>query len=138
MTPLFAHGETMVWFTGGAFALCVLMILGLVALVVAFGGRTFWPVPVVRIEMLDGSVAMGEVTRDESYRPERSLLEGVPAESRDDAWRRIEAAGGTATRRLVRTGNYDLDGTHFQWVAGYAVKAESEPEWAIVIERLSW
>jgi ABC-type phosphate transport system auxiliary subunit len=52
MTPLFAHGESMVWLTGGAFALSVLMIIGLVVLVIAYGAGTFWPVPVVRVETL--------------------------------------------------------------------------------------
>ncbi len=138
MTPLFAHGETMVWLTGGALALCLLMIVGLVVLVIGFGGGTFWPAPVVRVETLDGSVCMGEVTRDEGYRPERSLLEGVPADALDRTWAAIREGGGEAKRRLVRTGNFDLEGTHFRWIADYAVKDETRPEWALVIERLSW
>jgi phosphate transport system permease protein len=138
MTPLFAHGESMVWLTGGAFALSVLMIIGLVVLVIAYGAGTFWPVPVVRVETLDGNVYMGEITRDETYRPERSLLEGVPSDTLDRTWQEIQDDGGEATRRLFRTGNFDLEGTHFQWVAGYAVKREARPEWALVIERLSW
>jgi len=138
VTPLFAHGETMVWLTGGAFALCVLMIIGLVILVVSYGAGTFWPGSVERIETLDGNVYMGEITREETYHPEESLLEGVPQDDKAAAWTRIREHGGKATRRLLRTGNYDIEGTHFQWVADYAVQGESRPEWAMVIERLAW
>jgi len=138
MTPLFAHGEPMVWLTGGAFALSVLMVIGLVVLVVWYGAGTFWPGPVVRVETLDGKVYMGEVTRDEGYRPERSLLEGVPEGDDDKVWNRIQANGGEATRELLRTGNFDIEGTHFQWIADYAVKSEDRPEWALVVERLAW
>ncbi|HEX5139061.1 MAG TPA: phosphate ABC transporter permease PstA [Planctomycetota bacterium] len=138
MTPLFAHGETMVWLTGGAFALCVLMIVGLVILVVRFGAGTFWPGPVVRIETLDGKVCMGELTREETYHPEQSLLEGVAQEDKAAVWKRIQERGGRDARHLFRTGNFDLEGTHFQWVADYAVKSESRPDWAMVIERLAW
>jgi phosphate transport system permease protein len=138
MTPLFAHGESMVWLTGGAFALCVLMIVGLVALVVKFGVGSFWPQPVVRIETLDGKAYMGEVTERERYRPERSLLDGVPEEDLDAVWKRIEAGGGEADRRLVRTGNFDIEGTHYQWISDYSARSEMRPEWAIVVERTSW
>lgn len=40
-------------------------------------------------------------------------------------------------RRLLRTGNYDVTGTHFHWVSDYQIqpKGESTPEWAVVVER---
>jgi phosphate transport system permease protein len=43
-------------------------------------------------------------------------------------------------RRLLRTGNFDLTGEHFSWVPDYVIVPETEhnPEWAIVIERLTW
>ena len=40
-TSLYAHGEPMVWLTGGALALSLFMIAGLVVLVVVQGARTF-------------------------------------------------------------------------------------------------
>jgi phosphate transport system permease protein len=53
-------------------------------------------------------------------------------------WRRIEARGGEADRELVRTGNFDIEGTHYQWISDYAVRSATRPEWAIVVERISW
>jgi phosphate transport system permease protein len=138
MTPLFAHGESMIWLTGGAFALCLIMIAGLVALIFVHGAGTFWPQPIVRVETRDGRVYMGEITRTEEYRPERSLLDGVAADAAEETWRAIQRRGGTAERRLIRTGNFDIEGTHFQWVSDFAVSSESAPEWALVVERLSW
>jgi phosphate transport system permease protein len=42
-TPLSAHGEPMVWITGGGLIVCLGLILWLISLVVYNGGRTFWP-----------------------------------------------------------------------------------------------
>jgi len=119
-----AHGEPMLWLTGGGLAICLVMVLGLLGLVLWQGLTTFWPSPLVRLERVDGGQVMGEITRVETYRPDDPAL----------------AAGGEATRRLVRTGNYDLTGEHFQWVSDFTVRegGESRPEWALVVERLTW
>ncbi|MEJ2720913.1 MAG: hypothetical protein P8181_07200, partial [bacterium] len=42
-TSLLAHGEPMVWLTGGALAVCLVMIVGLLGLIVVQGASTFWP-----------------------------------------------------------------------------------------------
>ena len=61
-TSLLAHGEPMVWLTGGALAVALMMIVGLLGLIVVEGMRTFWPVPVVRVTTSDGQSRMGEVS----------------------------------------------------------------------------
>ena len=43
---LTAHGEPMLWLTGGSLALCLMMILVLLGSIAYFGFGTFWPVPV--------------------------------------------------------------------------------------------
>ena len=45
---------------------------------------------------------------------------------------------GRATRRLMRTGNYDLTSSHFRWIDESLIADEAWPEWAVEIERLSW
>jgi phosphate transport system permease protein len=117
-TSLLAHGENMVWLTGGSLAICIVMILGLLALIVYQGGGTFWPRPLVRVETDNGPV-LGEITREE-----RVNL-GDPG---DDEVR----------RRLFRIGNFDITGKHFEWISDSAIRAEQRPEWAIVVERRSW
>lgn len=108
----------MQWLTGGALVIAVAMIAGLLALVIAQGGSTFWPREVVLLERTSGGPAMGEVEAEETYVP--------------------EGAGEAVRRRMVRTGNFELTGSHYQWVADPEIREESRPEWALVVERMSW
>jgi len=43
-------------------------------------------------------------------------------------------------RTLLRTANYDLNNTHYTWIADFERKVDSTtfPEWAVTIERLEW
>ncbi len=137
-STLHAAGEPMVWLTGGALALCALMIAGLLALVLWQGLSTFWPVPVERLTTHDGRVYMGEITRVERYRVEPADLEALPAGARATVEARLAENEGLSTRRLVRTGNYRLTQNHFQWVGDPQVAAAHRPDWAVVMERLEW
>ncbi len=38
----------------------------------------------------------------------------------------------------MRTGNYDINGSHFRWIDEALIAEESKPEWAAAVERLSW
>jgi phosphate transport system permease protein len=137
-TSLFANGEPWIWLTGGSLVLALVMILGLLALVLVQGLPTFWPDRVVRLETVDGRSVMGEVTGDESYRPEERAFDVLPEDLRAAARARVEAGDGLVRRRLVRSGNFDLTGTHFTWVSEFELAAEQRPEWALVVERLTW
>ena len=64
---LMAQGEPAVWLTGGALAASLVMIIGLLALVFYAGTSTFWPVPVVEVQLHDGTTVMGEITRSDTY-----------------------------------------------------------------------
>ena len=64
---MLAQGEPMIWLTGGALALCLLMIVGLLGAVLYLGMSTFRPLPIVQVELLDGSIVAGEITKEESY-----------------------------------------------------------------------
>ena len=63
-----AYGEPLVWLTGGALVLCVVMILALLTLVVWLGFGTFTPMPLVQVEKRDGGVLMGEVSKSEIFK----------------------------------------------------------------------
>ena len=136
--PLTAFGEPLVWLTGGALALCLLMITGLLVLVFWQGFTTFWPAPVVRTVLRDGRVLMGEVTRDEDYSPRADEVDEVPEPGRAAARAAVAARGGVDRRRLVRTGNFEISGEHFHWVADHQVASEDLPAEAVVFERLTW
>jgi phosphate transport system permease protein len=117
-TSLLSQGESMVWIMGGALAVCALMVIGLLTLVVYQGGTTFWPRPLERVQLAGGGALLGEVTRTEKFQ-------------------RAEAAR-VVTRRLLRTGNFERTGSHFEWVADDEIATETRPEWAVVLERRAW
>ncbi len=131
-SSLLAHGEPMVWLTGGSLTIALLMIGGLLALVLAQGLATFWPRPLVAFETTAGATLLGEVSKAESYAPPEGELVGLD----EEAAARVREGG--ARRRLVRTGNYDLTGNHFQWLSDLVLVRETRPEWALVVERLTW
>src|SRR5262249_7361076 len=109
---LLAHGLPMVWMNGGALAVCLAMILGLLALVLYQGFGTFWPVPSLQVRTIDGKVYLGEVVRDSTYRPEPGVFDTLPEGKRDEARSRVEQQKGLSQRRLIRTANYDLVQSH--------------------------
>ncbi len=129
-TSLFAHGEPMVWLTGGALGLCLVMISGLLLLVLSRGLPTFWPTPILELVTHTGERFTGEVAAFDSYRPEpQAPPEGGTAP---------DVRPGFEQRRMLRTGNYDLTGVHFRWIAEVDVASERAPEWMLAIERMEW
>jgi phosphate transport system permease protein len=137
-TALFAHGEPMVWLAGGALALALCMIVGLLALIAWNGAATFWPARLVRIETTSGKVWMGEVTSEENYIPTPEALAAVPPDLAETALARVAAQGGRDRRRMLRIANFEITGAHFKWIADLDVREESRPEWALAVERRSW
>lgn len=137
---MLARAEPMVWLTGGAMAICLLMVAALLLYVAVQGFGTFWPAPVVKIERVDGTAVMGEATREESYRPAASVLDAYPEAVAAEKRAARASDGGLARRRLVRTGNFELTGEHFVWVGDFEIAdhGESRPEWALLFERLAW
>jgi phosphate transport system permease protein len=133
-----AQGLPMVWLTGGMLALALTMVLGLLTLVLYRGTATFRPLPVELYETADGRFHMGEVTRTETFRPRPDQIEELPPEWVPKAKHMIEEQQGVSTRRLVRTGNFEVSGEHFNWVPDYNTVSLQYPEWAVVLERLTW
>ena len=64
---LIARGDPMVFLTGGALAVCLAMVVALVAFVIYRGVATFWPSAVHQLELADGTLYVGEKTREESF-----------------------------------------------------------------------
>jgi phosphate transport system permease protein len=58
-------GDPLVWTTGGALALCLLMVGGLLLLILASGLGFFWPARVERFTLDDGSRILGSVAQRE-------------------------------------------------------------------------
>lgn len=109
-TNVAAQGEPWVWLTGGALATALAMILGLLCFIVVRGASTFWPQPLEVVELVDGRKTLGEISGRE------------------------QAAEGP--RRLVRSENFELTGSHYEWFDDAQIAASSRPEWATAVERL--
>jgi phosphate transport system permease protein len=137
-TSLLAQGENMLWLTGGALAVCSVMIVGFLVLVLAQGTATFWPKPLVEVTLDDGRVLLGEVTRAERFTPTPEAVAGWSEEARARFQKDAAERGGKSTRRLIRTGNFELTGTHFEWIDDVTVVRESRPDWATLLERRAW
>jgi phosphate transport system permease protein len=139
-TALQAHGEPLVWLTGGALALSLSMIVGLLVLVFVQGAATFWPHEVVRVELLASGAKplMGEINVEERFAPGADVSGALAPAARAALEKRLSAEGGTERRRMLRTENFDLTGKHYVWVSDHEVASESRPEWAVVVERMAW
>lgn len=109
-TPLSARGEPMVWITGGALVLCLVMIIGLVSMIVVQGTTTFWPRPIERVTLNSGEVFLG-VPTDETVEP---------------------------AQVLYRTGNRDIGREPFRWVSRSDIASVERPESAVLVEREAW
>jgi phosphate transport system permease protein len=137
---LLARGEPMVWLTGTGLVVGLLMVFALVGVVFYQGLVTFWPGPLIQVTDSAGRVVLGEVTRDDDFTPEPSVLAELSPRDRAAAEAEMAASEGTVHRRLFRTGNFELTGEHFRWVENFRVPAggEERPEWAMLFERLTW
>ena len=137
-TSLFAAGEPLVWLTGGALAACAFMVVGLLILVLAKGLGTFWPSPLVKVELVDGQTFTGEITRDEYFKPSPEQLAAMSDKVRERALAEAAENDGLLRRKLFRTGNYKLTQSHFSWVSACEIEKISEPTWMMLMERLEW
>jgi len=135
---LLATGEPLIWLTGGALAVCLLMIITLLTVVIVNAVGAFWPAPLRQVATLQGRVLLGEPFRHETFAPEASVIEALPPAARAEVQQRLAAAAGQSRRTLYRTGNFELTNEHFNWVSDFEVAEATEPPWGLVLERMEW
>ena len=133
-----AAGEPMLWLTGGALTVCIVMIVGLLLLVIHQGVATFWPAPVVKMNTFEDRTYMGEITREEAFRPSQAVFDALKPDMAPRAHLLVKEKDGEAHRRLMRIGNFEITGEHFIWITDFMIREEIRPEWAVTVERLSW
>ena len=118
---VWASGTPFVWLTGGALAVSLLMIGGLLALVLLRGLAAFWPPGLAEVTLEDGTVLLGEIwAREEIPDP--------------------DAAEGSAIRHRIqlRVGNRDFYGADFRWVDEAQIATIRHPHPVVTLERLEW
>ncbi len=128
---LSALGEPALWGFGGALALGIIMIAVFLMVVLYNGATTFWPKPIDRVELTDGTVIAGTERRGTVFRPQLAQLD-------DTARAEVEANDGFAFRTLYQTANFDLYGDDFRWVADFETANITQPEDFYYFERQVW
>lgn len=143
-TALASRGEPMVWLTGGALALCAIMVVALLAAVVVGGSKTFWPRPILSVTAADNDglahpAFLAMAADEESYDPspkERAEIKAaqgtgkLPPGSLDKE--------GRPLRRLYRVGNKDFDTPPFVWRSVWRINSVTTLPDATLLERESW
>jgi phosphate transport system permease protein len=112
---LLRTGEPFIWLTGGALALALIMVGGLVGIIVTNAVGLFWPATIVRVTQADGKVLTGQIADRET----------IPGKSGDH-------------RIKIRVANRDLYGADFVWVDEAAIAKREVPVDVAVIERSEW
>ena len=113
----FARGDHLVWLTGSALGMCLVMILGMLLVILANGLGIFWPAPLEQLKLKDGSLLAGELTQRQTIpdpdRPDRVLKHRVQ----------------------LKVGNRDLYGIDFRWVDEDQIAERSRPRGLYLVER---
>ncbi|MGY6704408.1 phosphate ABC transporter permease PstA [Roseinatronobacter sp.] len=128
---LSALGEPALWGFGGALALGIILIAGFLMVVLYNGATTFWPKPIDRVELTDGTVIAGVERRGTIFRPDLPRLT-------EDHRAEVEGNDGFAYRTLYQTANFDIYGDDFQWVADFETANITQPADFYYFERQTW
>jgi phosphate transport system permease protein len=129
-----ARGEPFVWLLGGGLVIGIFMVIGFMALILCNGILTFYPQPIERVTLKDGSILAGELSRFETYKPGPDILANLSESVREE----IEKQFGFVQRNLYRTGNFDLYNEDFRWVPAYDVEKVETPPDLYWVERIEW
>ncbi len=111
-------GDSFTALCGGALALNLLLVVGILALLAWNGGRFFWQRDLIELTMKDGSKVLGELWEEEK-RPTEGERQGVD-------------------RLRLKIGNRDLVGLDFAWVDRAGIASISNPPGAVLLERLEY
>ena len=128
----FKSGTPWIWLNAAAVSVCMLMVVGILGLVTARGIGHFWPSQVVKF------------LYQEENKPERVIIgEKVdtsitPAAMAKSTGHKMADNEDTLVQYLVKVGNRDITGTDFMWIEERNVKAQTEPDDLIVVERREW
>jgi phosphate transport system permease protein len=115
MGRVWRSGEPFIWLTGGALALALVLVAGLVGLILYNGLGFFWPSNVVRLTLTDGKVMTGQLV-------DREAIHGQAGQH----------------RIKLRVANRDLYGADFQWVDEARIARREWPLDVAVVERTEW
>lgn len=124
-------GEPWVWLNAGAVAICMIMVVGLLALIAVRGLGHFWPAAIHQAVYTENGNSLrmaGELVESED----------VPAEQLRDSGVDVPAGVESMRRDLMKIGNRDIGGSDFIWVLDDYLSERSQPEMMFAAERREW
>ncbi len=111
-------GQSLTWLCGGALALNILLVVGIMLLLAWNGLGYFWQRELVQITLKDGNRMLAEVWEVEKV---------------------VASPGQPALDRLrVKIANRDIGGLDFAWFDESAIASRALPKDAVLLERLEW
>ena len=113
----FSRGDHLVWLTGSALGISLLMILGLLAVILTNGLGIFWPSPIEQVTLQDGSVFAGEPMQRQA----------IPNPGQADHLLKH--------RLQLKVGNRDLYGFDFKWFDEADIAKREQPQGLYLVER---
>jgi phosphate transport system permease protein len=132
MKQWFKSGAPWIWLNGGAVALCMIMVVGLIGLIAVRGFSHFWPAEIMQVtissESKDPQVVIGELVRSES----------IPAVVARDAGYAIPDDVELVQRYLIKQGNRDVTGNDFMWYVDAGMGEWTYPKGIVELERREW
>jgi phosphate transport system permease protein len=111
------RGDSAIWLAGSGLGVCLLMIVGMIALILTNGLGFFWPGALVQMTLRDGTVLVGEVT----------AREAIPAPGTPDHLKHF--------RTQLKLGNRDITGNDFKWIDDAAIASREYPPDVLYVER---
>lgn len=123
--PLAASSSTkksshsMVWLCGGALAINLLFVIGLVGLLAINGLSYFWPSKIYSFDLKDGTKLLGEIYQ------------------RQPKPKEVRAKGELETFRIqIKKGNREITGRDFEWIEEPNIKNQELLPDVVVLERV--
>ncbi|MFC3283917.1 phosphate ABC transporter permease PstA [Litchfieldella rifensis] len=104
------------WLAAGSVALSLLMVVILLAVLAGRGLAHFWPADIALVTLDDGQRFAGRLVREERLSPDRAA----------------------SSERLYHTGNRELEGDVWRWVATERIATPDVPAELVVVERSQW
>ena len=111
------RGDHYIWLTGSALGASLLMIAGLISVILVNGLGFFWPRPLVKLTLKDGSVFLGELVNREAI--------PKPGSPDHESGHRVQ----------LRVGNRDLLGLDFKWIDEDQIVKREKPADVFFVER---
>lgn len=128
----FKSGAPWIWLNGGAVALCMIMVFGLLGLIAIRGFGHFWPSDIVHTSTVDRQgerhQVLGELVRSEVISAAVARDSGYVVPDDEEIIRRY----------LFKVGNRDLTGRDFTWHMESGMGEWEYPKNALSVERREW